>query len=145
MHLDAYGSHVFWEFREVFDGVAGQWGRLAERLGGAAVPSLEESLRELQLEPLHAPLRAVFADGLVAAVLDGTADGAQLDEVERRFAVFLAAVAAATGVSGDPRALAAAIRSRAAAAMGAFGREDEADASRCRGPPRRAEPNRADC
>ena len=129
VHLDAYGSHVFWEFREVFDGVAGQWGRLAERLGGAAVPSLEESLRELQLEPVHGPLRAVFANGLVGAVLDGTAEAAQLDEVERRFAAFLAAVAAATGVDGDPRALAAAIRTRAGAAMAAFGREDDAEVS----------------
>src|SRR3954451_2941685 len=129
VHLDAYGSHVFWEFREVFDGVAGQWGRLAERLGGAAVPSLEESWRERQLEPVHGPLRSVFADRLVGAVLDGTAGSEQLDEVERRFAVFLEAVAAATGVDGDPRALAAAIRTRAGAAMAAFGREDEADVS----------------
>ena len=32
--LDAYGGHVFWEFREVRDGAAGQWARLAARLGG---------------------------------------------------------------------------------------------------------------
>ena len=30
--------------------------RLAERLGGRGVPSLDEALRELQLEPVHAPL-----------------------------------------------------------------------------------------
>ena len=34
--LDAYQGHVFWEFREIHDGSAGQWRRLAERLGGAA-------------------------------------------------------------------------------------------------------------
>ena len=28
VRLGAYGSHVFWEFREVMDGVAGQWARL---------------------------------------------------------------------------------------------------------------------
>jgi glycosidase len=120
IQLDAYGSHVFWEFREVWDGVAGQWGRLADRLGGAPVPSLEESLRELQLEPVHGPLRAVFADGLVAAVLDGTANSEQLDELERRFARFLGAVAAATGVTADPVAVAGAIRARATVAMRAF-------------------------
>ena len=27
--LDAYGGNVFWEFREIRDGVAGQWARLA--------------------------------------------------------------------------------------------------------------------
>ncbi len=35
LSLDAYEAHVFWEFREVHDGVAGQWARLAARLGGA--------------------------------------------------------------------------------------------------------------
>ena len=29
-----------------------------------AVPSLEDALRELQLEPVHVPFRAIFADGL---------------------------------------------------------------------------------
>jgi glycosidase len=57
--VDAYGVQLFWEFSEVQDGSAGQWARLARRLGGAGVPSLEEALRETQLEPVHAPLRAV--------------------------------------------------------------------------------------
>ena len=43
---------------------AGQWARLAARLGGRGVPSLDDALRELQLEPVHGPLRAIFADGL---------------------------------------------------------------------------------
>ena len=113
LSLEAYGTHVFWEFREVSDGVAGQWGRLARRLAGAGVPSLDDAMRELQLEPVHAPLRAIFADGLVARVLDGTASPGQLDELERRFVTFLEAVAAATGVDGDARAIAAEVRSRA--------------------------------
>ncbi len=95
--LDAYGTHVFWEFREIRDGVAGQWARLAARLGGVGVPSLDEALRELQLEPVHAPLRAVFADGLAGALIDGTASAAQLDALEARFAGFLEAIAEATG------------------------------------------------
>ena len=42
----------------------------ARRRGSAArgVPSLDEAMRELQLEPVHAPLRAVFDDGLTVAV-----------------------------------------------------------------------------
>ncbi len=58
-------AHVYWEFREVWDGAAGQWARLAARLGGTGVPSLDDALRELQLEPVHGPLRALFAGGLV--------------------------------------------------------------------------------
>ncbi len=108
--LDAYGANVYWEFRDIWDGVASQWARLAARLGGAGVPSLDDALRELQLEPIHAPFRAIFADGLTVAVLDGVATAAQLDDLERRFAAFLAAVAEATGVDGDPAPIAAQIR-----------------------------------
>ncbi len=117
--LDAYGGHVYWEFREIHDGSAGQWARLAARLGERAVPSLEDALREQQLEPVHTPLRAIFGDGLVNAVLDNSAGPAKLDELERRYAVFLAAVAEATGVPGDPAALAAAVRHRIETALAA--------------------------
>ncbi len=75
--LDAYQGHVFWEFRELADGAAGQWQRLADRLGGRGVPSLDDALYELLLEPVHAPLRALFEDGHVAAVLDGSASAAR--------------------------------------------------------------------
>ncbi len=112
LSLDAYSVHVYWEFREVRDGSAGQWARLAARLGGAAVPSLDDAMRELQLEPVHRPLRAIFADGLVGAVLAGAATTEHLDELERRYGGFLAATAEATGVAGDAGALAAATRSQ---------------------------------
>ncbi len=71
--LDAYATNVFWEFRDIWDGVSGQWARLAARLAGAGVQSLDDALRELQLEPIHGPFRAIFADGLTVAVLDGVA------------------------------------------------------------------------
>ncbi|MDO8483845.1 MAG: alpha-amylase family glycosyl hydrolase [Candidatus Limnocylindrales bacterium] len=112
LSLDAYSVHVFWEFREVRDRSAGQWARLATRLAGGAVPSLDVAMRELQLEPVHAPFRAIFAEGLVRAVLDGEATPTQLDELERRYAAFLAATAEATGLRGDPASLAAVTRGR---------------------------------
>jgi glycosidase len=112
LSLDAYAVRVYWEFREVRDGSAGQWARLASRLGRTEVPSMDDALRELQLEPVHAPFRAIFADGLVRAVLDGVATATQLDELERRYAEFLTALVLATGITGDPLALAAATRAR---------------------------------
>ncbi|MEX1170299.1 MAG: alpha-amylase family glycosyl hydrolase [Chloroflexota bacterium] len=112
LSLDAYAVRVYWEFREVRDGSAGQWARLATKLDGTEVPSLDDALRELQLEPVYRPFRAIFADGLVRAVLDGAPTDAQLDELERRYAAFLAAIAGATEVTGDPAALAAGTRAR---------------------------------
>ena len=111
--LEPYGTHVFWEFREVVDGVAGQWARLAARLGGTGVPSLDDAMRGDQLEPIHVPLRSIFADGLTVAVIDGVATEPQLDELERRFAAFLTAIAEATGVDGDAAAIAHRIRESA--------------------------------
>ena len=71
-------DRVFWEMRELVDS-AGVWGRLAERLGGRGVPSLEGALRELELTPVHDALRAVIAEParptverLVAAVAEAT-------------------------------------------------------------------------
>ena len=117
VQLDAYGYHVFWEFREIHDGSSGQWARLAARLGEQAVPSLDGALRELQLEPVHAPLRSLFEDGLIGAVLDRTATDGRLDELEVRLATFLAAIAGATGVVGDPAAIAHEIRGRSELVM----------------------------
>ena len=109
-HARRLGTNVFWEFREVWDGVAGAMGRLAAQLDGAGAPSLEEVFRQLQLEPVHLPFRAIFADGLTVAVMDGVATRTQLRELERRFMAFLRAIAAATGVDGDPAPIAAELR-----------------------------------
>ena len=110
MTLHAYEGHVFWEFREVHDGSAGQWARLAATLGDRAVPSLDDAMTELQLEPVHVPLRAIFEGDLVRAVLERQTTPADLDGLETRFAALLAAIAAATTVDGDPAAVAASVR-----------------------------------
>jgi hypothetical protein len=122
VRLGAYQGHVFWEFREVRDGSAGQWRRLADRLGGMGVPSLDDSMRDLQLEPVHAPLRAVFDGPPVAAVLDGHATDADLAALEGRSTAFLDGVAEATGLTADPDIAAATareVRARTAAGFAA--------------------------
>ena len=83
VQLQAYESRVYWDMREVLD-ASGVWSRLAERLGGQGVPSLEGALRDLQLAPVHDALRAAIA-------------APSRPEIER----LAGAVAEATGVSGD--------------------------------------------
>ena len=99
VQLHAYETLVFWEMRELHDST-GVWRRLAERLGGRGVASLEGALRELQLAPVHDALRAVIADPARPTV-------------ER----FVAAVADATGTAGDEGATVEAVAERAAKAM----------------------------
>ncbi|HEX6399184.1 MAG TPA: alpha-amylase, partial [Actinomycetota bacterium] len=110
LSLDAYQGHVFWEFDEVRDGTAGQWRRLAERLAGTGVPSLEDALVGQQLEPVHAPLRALFEGAPVAAIIGEAAREEEITALEARTVTLLGAVAAATGVDGDPVEVAAMIR-----------------------------------
>ncbi len=98
LSLRAYETRVLWELRELHD-TAGVWRRLAERLGGRGVPSLEGALRELALAPVHDALRAVIA-------------APSRDAVER----FVGAVAEATGTAGDRAAVTDAVVDRAAAA-----------------------------
>ncbi|MGZ8513921.1 MAG: alpha-amylase family glycosyl hydrolase, partial [Candidatus Limnocylindrales bacterium] len=130
LSLDAYEAHVYWEFREVHDGVAGQWARLAERLGRASVPSLDEALRELQLEPVHGPLRDMFVGGVGASIVDASPSDAELVELESRIVAFLGALSEATAIHGDVGGLAAAIRTRTGRALPAMtdlpGRVDRA-------------------
>ena len=82
VRLHAYETLVYWQMRELHDS-AGVWARLAERLGGAGVPSLEDALRDQQLGPVHDTLRGVIAEPTA-------------ESVER----FVRAVADATGTGG---------------------------------------------
>jgi len=61
LELDAYRCHVFLELRDVHD-TDGRYGRLAAQLAGRGVPSLDDALRDMELEPLHAALRDLFQD-----------------------------------------------------------------------------------
>jgi hypothetical protein len=81
------------------------------------VPSLDDALVEQLLEPVHVPFRALFADGRLAAIVDGSAATDDIDAFEDRVAVALAAVAGATGTAGDPIAVAVEIRADVVAAL----------------------------
>ena len=87
VELHAYETRVFWQMRELHD-TSGVWRRLAERLEGRGVPSLEAALRELQLAPVHDAVRVAIESPTresVSRVVD--------------------AVAEATGTAGDRAAV----------------------------------------
>ena len=72
VELKEYGCQVFWQWREVAD-ESGLYARLALLLGGAGVPDVARALKEMLLEPIHLPFRALCEPELWAKVL-----GAQL-------------------------------------------------------------------
>jgi glycosidase len=119
LHLHAYERHVFLDVTEVRDGAAGLWGRLADRLDGRGVPSLEGAFRELELEPVHVPVRALLGADLLGALASAATGETSLpewvgSEVERRLREVMGAVREATGSGGgtDDAAIAAGARLR---------------------------------
>jgi len=129
VELEAYGRHVFLDLRELVDGPARLYRRLAEQLGGRGVLSIDEALRELELEPVHRPFRRLFEADLLRRALEG--EEAALDELDARERELLAAVAWATGsAAGEGEAgegeagdrLRAAVAGAARAELAAIGR-----------------------
>jgi glycosidase len=63
VELGAYDCHVFVDIVEVADGPR-PVARLAAELGGRGVPSIDEALLGLELEPVHAEIRARLGEAI---------------------------------------------------------------------------------
>ena len=70
VELHAYGCQVFLDIHEMEDSSSGQLGRLAQRLGGAGVPSIGAALREMRLQPLHEAVRGLAENGSLRRVAE---------------------------------------------------------------------------
>lgn len=125
--LEAYKCHVFLDFREVQDNEWGQYAQLASYLGGSGVPSIDEALKEIFLQPVHGPFRDLVNPGMFSWLIENRyqpqkAKGGKsvytapetleeaLDETEQKTARLLGEVRHLTGGTGDEAALAAQIR-----------------------------------
>ena len=65
LELHAYQSHVFLDFHELRPAAQHPWDRLSDFLNGRGVPSLDDELVNLELQPLHNALRELLASPLV--------------------------------------------------------------------------------
>jgi glycosidase len=91
LELGAYKRHVFIDFRQVQDNKWHQYSQLNQYLDGRGVPSIEESLKEIVLQPVHYPFRDLTNNGMLERILSerkfaehGQVDEDLLSEVEQK-------------------------------------------------------------
>jgi hypothetical protein len=97
--LHAYQVHVFSDFRVVEDTAWHRYSELCDQLNGQGVPDVEEALKELYLEPVHEPYRALIDAATLASLADQIVetpaqdvDPDVLDGVEARMQALLDAI-----------------------------------------------------
>jgi hypothetical protein len=116
--LDAYKCHVFLDWREVQDDEWHRYADLNTYLNGRGVPSIEEALREVFLQPIHRPFRdLVNAGALRELMAQRVIDLEQapdllpiLDQVEHKALLLLREARLFAAGMGDETAIAREIR-----------------------------------
>jgi len=61
--LNGFEYRLFWDFREVYDST-GEYDRLLWK-AGAGVPSVQQALEELSLQPIHQLFEEIFAEDII--------------------------------------------------------------------------------
>jgi hypothetical protein len=70
LHLHAYQCHVFMDWHEKYASAEKPWDRLCDQLNGRGVPSLEDALVNMELQPAHQALRALLDQDIVRRLAD---------------------------------------------------------------------------
>ncbi|HEX2980214.1 MAG TPA: alpha-amylase family glycosyl hydrolase [Anaerolineaceae bacterium] len=119
VELQAYQARVWLDIREVVDSPDGRYARLNQYLAGRGVPSIEEAVEELFLQPVYQAFGRLVNADLFRRLLAALPKDEQqpidihlLDEVETKALDLFSEVKTLTGGSADPAALAAEIRSQ---------------------------------
>jgi len=117
VELGAYKHHVFLDFREVRDNDWHQYAHLAAYLNGRGVPSIDEALKEIFLQPVHHPFKELVNADMFQRLMDarvtqpdGQLDMSLVDEVEEKTAHLLSEAKQLTGGTGDEAAITRDIR-----------------------------------
>ncbi|OPY72557.1 MAG: hypothetical protein A4E62_00816 [Syntrophorhabdus sp. PtaU1.Bin002] len=70
VELGPYQYHVFLDFRQIQDNEQHHYAHLTAYLNGRGVPSVEDALREIFLQPIHHAFGALFDQSLLQRLLD---------------------------------------------------------------------------
>ncbi len=70
IELSAYKYHVFLDFQQVTDNEWHQYRQLTQYLDGRGVPDIEDSLKEVFLQPIHYPYKEIVNKGFFQWMID---------------------------------------------------------------------------
>jgi glycosidase len=135
VELGAYQYHAFIEVRQVQDDARGSYRRLAAALNGSGVASVTDALRELELEPVRAPVAALINGAQLRRIANVGGSGTEADqnaaltELEDQAAAMLAEVGRQSGNPVSPLPIARGLRKPLAAIL-ALPRLDAAGVAR---------------
>jgi glycosidase len=108
LQLGAYKYHVFLDFRQVQDNEWHQYEQLNAYLDGRGVPSVEETLKEIILQPVHFPFRELTKAEMITRLLDARLAGDKkivdmdlMSEVEQKATHLLVEINNLTGAGRD--------------------------------------------
>ncbi len=121
VELGAYHRHVFLDFRVVGDNARGEYAQLNHLLNGRGVPSVDQALREIYMQPIHQPFGALvnaetFRELLQVRSLTKTrtkkksAASLLLDRIEEKYLQFIRQAQHFSGGAADEMALASMTR-----------------------------------
>ena len=118
--LGAYEHHVFLDFREVRDDERRSYAQLHTYLGGRGVPSMDEAMRELFLQPVHHAFAALVNADAFERARTLTPESLEVDELERKVVRLLSEVKQVSGGAGDETAIAHEVRLKLDAVLSLF-------------------------
>jgi hypothetical protein len=111
LELNAYQRHVFLNFRELPD-PQGHYARLAAYLNGHGVPSINEALDQLLLQPIQQPFREMVSADHLRWLLAEPADKVRLKTTEQQLHKLFHAAQDLAGGTADVAPVILAINAR---------------------------------
>ena len=70
LHLNAYQCHVFMDWHEKWASAEKPWDRLCDQLNGRGVPSLEDALVDMELQPVYQAVHALLDQDTIRLLTD---------------------------------------------------------------------------
>ncbi len=69
-HMNAYQCHVFMDWHERWATAEKPWDRLCDQLNGRGVPSLEDELVDMELQPMYQSVRSLLDQDMIRLLTD---------------------------------------------------------------------------